>query len=173
MFRKPYSGLQNHAAVQEGVLYRCGQPTPAQLGGLIERHGLRTVISLRGNRSDVDPDAWLSDEREVCDAHDVRFVTIPFNHKNPPTRAQVTEFLELMREERHHPVLLHCRLGLQRTGLFCALYRIHLEGVTVDEALSEMDALGFGSHRRRHQRLLQSFIDFAGPDLTSAAPSSA
>ena len=83
----------------------------------------------------------------------------------------MTEFLELMREERHHPVLLHCRLGLQRTGLFCALYRVHVEGLSVEEALSEMDALGFGIHRRRHQRLLKSFIDFAGPDLTPAASS--
>ena len=68
-----------------------------------------------------------------------------------------------MRDPDQHPVLLHCRLGQQRTGLFCALYRMHLQGVDADEALREMDELGFGINHRRHQRLLKAFEQFAPP----------
>lgn len=37
------------AAVEPGVLYRSGQPSPRQLARLIERYRLRTVINLRGS----------------------------------------------------------------------------------------------------------------------------
>ncbi len=157
LFRAPYDGLRHHGVVDEGVLYRCGQPTPEQLHGLIERHGLRTVISLRGARGDADPDAWERAERAACDERGVRFVTIPCNHKNPPTQAQLDEFLEIVRSAERVPALVHCRLGQQRTLLFCALYRVHVQGVDPRQAEQEMDRLGFNVRHRRHQRLLAAF----------------
>lgn len=161
LFRAPYDGMRHFGAVAEGVLYRCGQPTPAELAELIERLSLRTVVSLRGTRNQDDPDAWEQSEREVCQRNGAAFVTIPCNHKNPPSAAQVQEFLALCRDPERQPLLVHCRLGQQRTLLFCALYRVHVDGLTPDEAEREMDALGFGVHKRRHQRLLQAFRQLA------------
>ena len=66
LFRAPYDGLRHFGVVDEGALYRCGQPTPAQLRTLIDGHKLRTVIALRGSRDTRDPDAWERAEREVC-----------------------------------------------------------------------------------------------------------
>lgn len=161
LFRQPYDGLRHHGVVEEGVLYRCGQPTPEQLDDLIQRHQLRTVLSLRGVRDPEDPDAWEIAERAVCDRHQVSFVSIPCNHKNPPSEAQVQQFLDLMAQRDRHPVLVHCRLGQQRTLLFCALYRVHFQGVDPQQAVRDMDADGFNVRHRRHQRLLQAFWDFA------------
>jgi protein tyrosine/serine phosphatase len=93
----------------------------------------------------------------------VDFLTLPCNHKNPPTADQLQRFLDLMRDKSRHPVLIHCRVGQQRTGMFCALYRVHIQGVDADEALQEMDALGFDIRRRRHQRLLRAYREFARP----------
>ena len=161
LFRAPYDGLRHFGVVAEGVLYRCGQPTPEELAGLIDRLGLRTVVSLRGLRDEDDPDAWEQAERALCAARDVQFVTIPCNHKNPPTAAQAAEFLHLCRAAAHRPVLVHCRLGQQRTLLFCALYRVHVDGLSMAEAEREMDALGFGVRKRRHRKLLERFRELA------------
>jgi protein tyrosine/serine phosphatase len=161
LFRAPYDGLQHYGVVAEGVLYRCGQPRPDELVDLVQRLGLRTVVSLRGTRGEEDPDAWERAERAVCNEHGVDFVTIPCNHKNPPTAAQVQQFVDLCRDEARRPVLVHCRLGQQRTLLFCALYRVHVDGLDVQAAEDEMDALGFGRHKRRHRRLLQAFRELA------------
>lgn len=165
IFRQPFDGLRHHGVVHEGVLYRCGQPTPEQLGELIERHALRTIVSLRGTRSDDDRDAWETNERAVCERHAVDFVTIPCNHKIPPTADQIEVFLKLVSDAPRLPVLVHCRLGQQRTLLFCALYRMHVQGVGAEEALREMDALGFGARKRRHRRLLQAFRDYGSADF--------
>ncbi|MCG3127809.1 MAG: hypothetical protein CHACPFDD_02681 [Phycisphaerae bacterium] len=157
LFRKPYDGLRHFGVVDEGRLYRCGQPTPDELERLIREYGLRTVVSLRGSRDASDPDEWERGEREVCARHGATFVTLPCNHRNPPTEAQVERFLELARTSERQPVLVHCRLGQQRTLLFCALYRVHIQGAPVEEALREMDALGFNIRHRRHQQLLAAF----------------
>lgn len=157
LFRRPYDGLQHLRTVEEGVLYRCGQPTPEQLAELISRYKLRTVVCLRGSRDPDDPDAWERSEREVCEAGGARFIPIPFNHKNPPTAAQVDQFLACVSSPESVPALVHCRIGQQRTGLFCALFRVRVQGVVPDVALREMDELGFNSGHRRHQRLFASF----------------
>jgi protein tyrosine/serine phosphatase len=164
LFRTPYDGLQHLGVVSAGALYRCGQPTPAQLAELVERYSLRTVVSLRGQRDEGDPDAWEHAERGVCVAKGALFLPIPCNHKNPPTPAQVQEFLGLFHTADRQPVLVHCRLGQQRTLLFCALYRVHVQGVAPAEAEREMDALGFGVHHRRHRRLLDAFRTLARRD---------
>jgi protein tyrosine/serine phosphatase len=155
--------------VAEGALYRCGQPTPDELAGLIARLSLRTVVSFRGQRDAADPDRWEQAERDVCRAHAVEFVTIPCNHKNPPTRAQAVQFLDLFRGAEHQPVLVHCRLGQQRTLLFCALYRVHWMGLAPEEAEREMDALGFGARKRRHRKLLETFQVLAREPLVGTS----
>ena len=161
LFASPYDGLRRHRAVEPGRLYRCGQPRPAELAELIRRDGLRTVVSLRGSRDAGDPDAWEAEERAVCREHGVLYVSLPCNHKHPPSREQVERFLSLMRDPERVPALVHCRIGLQRTGLFCALYRVHVQGQPPEQALAEMDALGFASHKRRHRRLLEAFHEYA------------
>jgi len=161
IFRRPYDGLRHYGVVAEGVLYRCGQPRPEELANLIERLSLRTVVSLRGVRDEDDPDGWEQAERAACAARGARFVTIPCNHKNPPTAAQAREFLDLCRDPQRRPVLVHCRIGQQRTLLFCALYRVHVEGADPVAAEHELDRLGFGTRTRRHRKLLESFRTLA------------
>lgn len=157
LFRDPYDGLRHYGVVAEGALYRCGQPAPEELTELIDRLSLRTVISLRGTRDEHDPDAWEEAERQVCQARGVDFLAIPCNHKNPPSREQARRFLDLCRSVERRPILVHCRLGQQRTLLFCALYRVHVDGLAPADAEREMDALGFGARKRRHRKLLETF----------------
>jgi len=168
-FRAPYDGLRHYGVVEAGVLYRSGQPTPDELRQLIERHKLKTVVALRGSRHPKDPDAWENEEREICQRRGVDFVALPCNHKNPPTAEQLKRFLDLMRDNSRHPALIHCRIGQQRTGMFCALYRVHIQGVDPEEALQEMDALGFNIRHRRHRQLLRAYREFAESDLLGAA----
>ncbi len=169
LFRRPYDGLRHFGVVEEGVLYRCGQPTPAQLAEVIQRHGLRTVVSLRGSRDADDPDDWERAERAVCAAHGVEFVLLPCNHRNPPTAEQARRFLELTDQPERRAVLVHCRLGQQRTMLFCALYWVHRMRMGPAAAEAEMDRLGFNIRHRRHQELLARFRELAGDSRLSFA----
>lgn len=177
LFRAPYDGLRHFAEVEPGVLYRCGQPAPADLSELLHRYGIRTVVSFRGSRNAADPDAWERAEREVCAQAGASFVSIPCNHKNPPTQPQAEQFLKLVRDPGQRPVLVHCRLGQQRTMLFVALFWVHVKGWSAERAEQEMDLAGFNIRHRRHQRLLKAFRELTMPlpplPGTEAAPSAA
>jgi protein tyrosine/serine phosphatase len=157
LFGPPIDGFRHFAVVDEGVLYRCGQPSPEQLAELLTRYKIATVVSFRGSRDPNDPDAWERAERDVCATHGATFVSIPCNHKNPPTAAQAEQFINIIRDPGRHPVLVHCRLGQQRTMLFVALYWIHIKGWDPATAERAMDEAGFNIRHRRHQRLLESF----------------
>ncbi len=166
LFRAPYDGLRHFGTVDEGKLYRCGQPTADDLAELIDKYGLKTVVSLRGTRDQADPDAWEQAERAVCESKAARFISIPCNHKNPPTAEQVREFIDLTQQPESRPVLVHCRLGQQRTLLFCGLYRVCVQGADPAATLREMDELGFNSGHRRHRRLLAAFHEIAAAQIS-------
>ena len=87
--------------------------------------------------------------------------TLPCNHKNPPTPQQFQRFLEVMNDESRRPALVHCRIGQQRTGIFCALYRVKIQDTDPQSALKEMDDLGFNIRHRRHKKLLEAYLNFS------------
>jgi hypothetical protein len=65
-FVRVSAGPNTHAVVP-GKVFRCSQPTPAGLRGLIDTHGIRTVVNLRGF-CPLPKDGWYRDELAVCHA---------------------------------------------------------------------------------------------------------
>src|SRR5262245_59291547 len=57
--------LRNFRVVENGVLYRCGQLTPAGLERVIHDYNIKTVVTLRAARvaGDKSPDEW---EESFC-----------------------------------------------------------------------------------------------------------
>ena len=69
--------LRNVRVVQEGVLYRSGQPSPAGLDRLVHDYGIRTVICFRdveSGKTDVPPDQW---EEGFCAKLGINYVRLP------------------------------------------------------------------------------------------------
>ena len=60
--------LGNFHAVLPGRVYRCAQPSPAELEALIKSHGIRTVINLRGSCPNFD---WYRNQCRVANRFDV------------------------------------------------------------------------------------------------------
>lgn len=159
--RDRYDHLRHLGTVAEGVLYRCGQPDADDLAEIHRRHRLRTVVSLRAGIDNPKRNAWAEPEQRFCRDRGIQFVSLPSNHKNPPTQQQLRDFVDIVADPSQRPVLVHCKRGQQRTGLFCAAYRMACEGWTTEAALAEMDALGFGLNHRRHQLLKSAIERFA------------
>src|SRR5437763_5418056 len=67
---------RNLRVVEDGVLYRSGQLTPAGLERVCHDYGIRTVVTLRAskrNPTDTPQDAW---EETWCAAHGLGHVRI-------------------------------------------------------------------------------------------------
>jgi tyrosine-protein phosphatase SIW14 len=129
--RLPLSGVPNFGEVTSQLL-RGGQPTSAGFEELSKR-GVGLVISLRGE-SKV--------ERAEVEKLGMQYLSIPWHCAYPKDR-QVAEFLKVVRANPDKKIFAHCRLGVDRTGLMMASYRMAEQGWTAARARREMTAFGF------------------------------
>ncbi len=137
------SQTPNFHVVREGVLYRSGQMSIAGLKRTINDLGIRTVVSLR-----IGSQANDRAEEEYCTSQGINFVRIkPLAWNGVRGKAEVDQgvdrFLAVLRDPKKHPVLIHCYAGIHRTGAYCAIYRMELEGWSNARAIEEMKAHGY------------------------------
>jgi protein tyrosine phosphatase (PTP) superfamily phosphohydrolase (DUF442 family) len=129
---------------------RGGQPTAEGVRWL-ESKGFRTIISF-------SPRAV---ERDQAKALGMRYIAMPVQANllgsAPPTDAQLDTFFTVVRDSAQWPVFFHCHHGADRTGMFCALYRIEVDGWTHEEAIGEMQAFGYNDFFRDLVHVVQKY----------------
>ena len=116
-----------------GQVLRSGRLDGGELREVIERLGLRTVVSLTGSGPEDD---WVGAERELCASLGVRHVTLPFSLDEWPGRAHVEQVIELL-DTAERPLLFHCLRGADRSGWASAVSLV-LADAPVARAIRQM-----------------------------------
>jgi protein tyrosine/serine phosphatase len=142
-------GPKNLRVVTPGVLYRSAFLDAAQLGGVVDRLGVRTVVNLRSERENASGD-WHARERAALDARGVELVDIPMHTGWPPGRAEIETWLALVEDPARQPVLVHCEYGIVRTGMMSAVYQIEVLGRDPKAVWADFEY--FGSEIREPER---------------------
>jgi protein tyrosine/serine phosphatase len=124
-------GLTNVGRMAIGIL-RGAQPKPEGYATL-KAMGVRTVINLRTRHG----------ERKAVEAAGMRYVEIPMNVMKNVDPAAVRNALSVMTDPANQPVFLHCSRGKDRVGVVAAVYRMEVDGWSMEEAVAEMEAFGF------------------------------
>lgn len=122
----------NFATVVPGKLYRANHPTPGRLAALTRRHGLKTIVNLRG-RNKGGSDAL---SREMAARLGLDLIDAPLKSRRAPEKATVLFLIDALRQMRE-PALIHCKSGADRAGLAAAIYLL-LHGARVAEARSQL-----------------------------------
>lgn len=131
--------------------YRGAQPQVAAYPTL-KALGIDTIIRFSTGEE------FIAGERERVEALGLRFVSLPWRTADTPTLEQVGTFLNLMRDHPDWTVFVHCREGVDRTGVMVALYRIALDGWPADRAVGEMKAFHYHFIFHPHlQRYVEAF----------------
>lgn len=155
--------LRNLRVVEDGVLYRCGQLSPAGLGRVCHDYGIKTVVTLRASRrGDTPQDAWEEDFCAIRGLNHVRIVPRVWGADEAgeiPAEEAVREFLAVMDKKENRPVLVHCFAGIHRTGTMCAVFRMKYHGWTAERAMAEMQLYGFAPEDM-HQHIEAYLRDF-------------
>ncbi|MBS0355636.1 MAG: tyrosine-protein phosphatase [Proteobacteria bacterium] len=117
-----------------GGMYRCSQPSPAQLAKYQQKYGIRSVVNLRG------PHGYGSYalEKEACDQLGLALHDVKLYSRTAPEVEEVHAMDELFKS-MEFPALMHCKSGADRAGLGSALYRILHLGHRVEDALAELN----------------------------------
>ncbi|MBP6909706.1 MAG: dual specificity protein phosphatase family protein [Candidatus Saccharicenans sp.] len=124
-------GVPNFYQVSD-LLYRSAQPTAEGFKEL-EKFGIRSVIDLRGGKTDQKSMAGTN----------LKYFAIP-SKASQVREEDLVKFLKIVTDPADGPYLVHCHYGADRTGLFIAVYRIVIDNWPKEEAIHEMQSGGFG-----------------------------
>jgi tyrosine-protein phosphatase SIW14 len=116
--------------------YRGAQPQGNDYANLAAL-GVKTVINLASD--DAEPN-----EKSMTEHAGMQYVQIPMTTHQPPTAAQLAQFLRIVDDPASQPVYVHCVGGRHRTGVMTAAYRM-TDGWTADQAFKEMKQYKFGA----------------------------
>nr|WP_272212080.1 dual specificity protein phosphatase family protein [Marinicella sp. W31]MDC2877979.1 dual specificity protein phosphatase family protein [Marinicella sp. W31] len=126
-------GLQltgNFHEVHAGTLYRSAQPSAGDLADYAKRHGIRTVINLRGAHPNRE---WYDSEVAASKALGITHIDFAMSDGEELPLERSMELLALMRDAEK-PLLIHCKAGADRTGLASVMYLQQVAGVDEERA---------------------------------------
>lgn len=138
-------------------LYRSAQPGEGAIKRLHDL-GFNTIINLRGTSQRT--------RAQEAEAHalGLNYFTISLPNWGRPNDAKVARILEIINTPENGRVLIHCRSGVDRTGMIVALHRMRDEGWTTQDALAEAERNGM----RRVQVFMRDYVADYGDQLAKS-----
>jgi len=110
-------------------VFRSSQPTMWQLERLKKRYNLVTIVNLKdANRQS----AYFHFEEEKCEALGLNLINVNISSRGFPTYERLLKYKKVI-EQMQEPVLIHCKAGADRTGIFCTLYQYFYENRSIKE----------------------------------------
>ena len=111
-------------------------------GGLstLKRLGVRSIVDLRSQYDHTD------EIRQTATALGLNYYWMPTSVWDPPSDTEAAQFVKLVGDQSKGPFFVFCGDGLNRTGEMSALHRVINDGLTVEQALKEMDDAGFNPY---------------------------
>jgi protein tyrosine/serine phosphatase len=116
----------NFHTVIAGTLYCSAQPSPEDIALWRQRYGIKTIVNLRGPNPAHD---WYRNERAVARGLGIRLIDSRMSSKRETSATDVEELLAIL-STAEAPVLIHCRSGVDRSGLAAAFYVAGVAGVS-------------------------------------------
>lgn len=132
--------------------YRSGQLPPWVLVNRIRRHGLRTVVNLRGP---IDTPT-LALERELCRREGVRHVDIRLFSRDTHRPEVLLEVRQLL-DQIEYPALFHCMSGADRAGFMATLYLHWIEHVPLEQT-NQLRLWPYWHYRHARTGMLDHFF---------------
>lgn len=132
--------------------WRAAQPLPYQIRNAA-RHGIRTIVNLRGQ---VDTSTYHIEEK-ACREAGIALRNFKIRSRAAPTREEVLAAREMF-QSVEYPILMHCKSGADRVGLMSALYLHTRQGVPIEQARRQL-SLAYGHIRQADTGVLDHFLE--------------
>jgi hypothetical protein len=126
--------LGNVHTVIPGRVYRCAQPSPEQLADLVRRYNVHTVVNLRGYCDGFD---WYLAECRATRDLDLAQEDVTFSAGRLPPPTELRRLVDVL-DHTEYPIVIHCRQGVDRTGLTAAVALLLYTDAGLSEARRQL-----------------------------------
>lgn len=124
----PRPAIANFGIIDQGILYRSAQPAGTDYRWLLD-HGVKSIVSFRREKPD--------DRNYLLGLGFKNYLWLDIEDETNPTDQQAQQFLDFVTDPQNWPILIHCKVGLGRTGTMAALVRYAIDGWPMEEAIDE------------------------------------
>lgn len=124
--------------IDEGI-YRGPQPKTEEDWQALQKLGIKYLLDLETGASllsDGDP----LNETLKAEKYGMKSYSHPLGEILPPTYSELKSACDFI--ETHKPIYIHCKAGVDRTGMVCATYRVRIFAWSKEDAIKEMFAMG-------------------------------
>ena len=128
------TAVSNFHVVSPGQIYRASQMSGRVLSLVIQQHNIKTILNLRGANGDR---AWYCGETNIASQLGVKHFDFGLSAHREVTDEEMDQILAIIRAAPK-PVLIHCQMGADRTGLVSALCLYSIEQKPSAEAGREL-----------------------------------
>jgi protein tyrosine/serine phosphatase len=115
--------------VVEGKIYRSARLSDDDLEKYIREKDIKTILNLAGRRDDKD---WYKKQKEIAETYNVQLRDIEISPNDLPEIDRIISIVNVL-ENSERPLLIHCRKGVDRTGLVSAIALAMEKDPSLDE----------------------------------------
>ena len=134
-----FFAFHNFGTVVEGQVYRCNQPTGDDIRRWHTQYGLRSVLNLRGD----EKRNWrVQSEQAAAKELGIQYLSVQLASTSEMTSDDLRRTIEAL-ETAPRPLLIHCRLGADRTGVVSMMAAMAFDGQTYRQASRQVTPLYF------------------------------
>jgi protein tyrosine/serine phosphatase len=145
--------------ITPGVLYRSGWMKPHNFEKIINKYHIRTVVNLCLQSEDTFIKN-CEDEQHICKANNVKLVHLPLPANTPPDDEQLLQWLNLLKDPKRLPVLVHCAQGATRTSVMVAIYEMEFLGKRNRETLEGLDTFGHEMNEPKRKAICDFILNY-------------
>lgn len=146
----------NFHVVLSGELYRSAQVSAADVERYAKQHHIRSIINLRGDNSGQ---AWYDHEVAASENAGIAHYNFRMSARRELTTEQAHTLIKMM-QDAPKPLLVHCKAGMDRSGLAAALYMLHIKGESPEVAEQQLSPI--------YGHIAQPFMDEYAMDRSFA-----
>lgn len=126
----------NFHTVLAGQVYRSARPNPGRLRDWVREYHIATVLNLEGGDQ---ADTYFVENHRTMKELGLTAVDIKLASSRLPTPEQLRQVIDVI-ENGRRPLLIHCRVGAERTGLGSVMAAMAAGGQNYDTARGQLSA---------------------------------
>lgn len=123
-------------------IYRGPHPITDTDWDELARHGVKTILDLERGYFEALHGRLNAEVMEGV-KRGITVIHLQLGDLFAPTTAQLDCALNILRNDEHGNLYVHCKEGVDRTGEVCATYRVKAQGWSVEDAVKEMFKNGY------------------------------
>lgn len=131
-------GRNCHALIP-GRIYRCAQPSPTDIQHYVAKYGIKTIVNLRGCCPNTE---WYDAESRATAKANLAQEDLTLSAGRLPAPYEIRRLVEVL-DHAAYPILIHCRRGVDRTGLTSVIAKLLFDNTPLPSARSQL-SLRFG-----------------------------